>query len=104
MQQPTKDQLRELIIKDVGLSPSDRSALLDKLSDDNNDFYEHLVKGGVGASLGYVLAKYMDLSSKARLLLSIAGFGIGTYVLDSSKKHDKFLTYNKEQKVYEIKQ
>ena len=58
--------------------------------------------GAMGAGIGLVVAKYLDLSKSAQVLLALAGVGIGKYLLDQTKKHDRFLQHDKRLKVYNI--
>ncbi len=99
--QISQQELIHLVNNDHGLSESTRQELTEKLNDD--EFYDKMMHGSIGAGTGYVVGKFLDLSKRSQMLLSVAGFGVGTYLLDSSKKHDKFLQYNKQLKIYEIK-
>lgn len=97
----TKDKLTTIVRNDPSLSEEEKDELITKL--DDNIFFDSLMRGATGAGVGYVIAKFLGLSRSARVLLSIAGFGIGRYLLDTSRKHDKFLQYNEKLKIYDIK-
>ena len=99
--QISQQELIRLANSDLGLSESAKQELVEKLHDD--EFYDKLMHGTVGAGTGYIVSKFLNLSKRSQMLLSVAGFGVGTYLLDSAKKHDKFLKYNKQLKIYEIK-
>lgn len=83
------------------MSQSEKDELIDKLEDTTT--YNHMIHGVAGAGAGLAVAKFMNLPKTAQVLLSIAGFGIGKYLLDVSRKRDKFLQYNEKLKVYDIK-
>lgn len=97
----TKQQLIQLIQQDQGVTPEEKAELINKL--ENDELFEHLMHGAAGAGIGYIIAKYLKLSKEAQFLLSIAGFGIGRYILDKSKNDDRFLQYDSKLKVYNIK-
>jgi hypothetical protein len=59
--------------------------------------------GTAGAAIAFAFSKYLKLSKPAQVLLSLAGFGIGKYLLDETRKHDKFLQYDPKHKVYNLK-
>ena len=83
------------------MSESDKEEIIAKLND--AAFYDNLMHGAAGAGVGVAIAKFLNLPKTAQVLLSIAGFGIGKYLLDVSRKRDKFLQYNEKLKVYDIK-
>lgn len=98
--QISQQQLVQLVMNDPLLSISEKAELVDKLRDAN--YYQSLVHGAIGAGLGLAFSRYMELSRTAQVLISLAGFGIGKYLLDVSSKHDKFLQYNDKYKTYTI--
>ena len=96
----TKEQLIDIVKKDMSLKPDEKLELVTKLSD--HSFFDHVSNGAAGAGAGFVIAKFLNLSKPAQVVLTLAGFGIGKYLLDTARKHDKFLQYNNKLKVYEI--
>lgn len=86
---------------DPSLNPQERKQVEHMVS--QPDFTTKLMYGAFGASLAYIVAKYLKLSKSAQILLAIAGFGIGRLLLDASQKHkDKFVQYDNKIKQYEI--
>jgi hypothetical protein len=98
----TKQHIIKAIQSDSGLSEPDKELLLSKLNDDK--WFDKLMHGTTGASVGYLVSKFFGLSRKSQVLLTVAGFGIGRYLLDNIQKRDKFMQYNDKLKTYEIKQ
>lgn len=96
----TQAQLMQLVQHDSGLTIQEKAELIEKIQD--NDFYTNLMHGTIGASIGYIISKFLNLSRSAQILMSVAGFGIGRYLLDVSRKHDKFIQYNERLRTYEI--
>lgn len=97
----SKDQLLAAVRRDPALTYEEKEELIDKINDAN--FYNSIVNGAIGGSIGFAIAKFFGLSKQAQVLLSLAGFGIGKYLLDATRKHDRFLQYNEKLKVYDIK-
>lgn len=97
-----KNILIHTIEKDLSLNPVEKQHLIDKLHKDDK-FFDELMHGAIGASTGYIFSKFIGLSPQAQILLSMAGFGFGKYLLDKSKKHDKLVKYDEDKKHYELK-
>lgn len=97
----TREQLITIVMRDPVMTQQEKAEVIAKLND--HSFINHISRGVVGAGVGLIIAKFMGLSKSAQVLLSLAGFGIGKYLLDVSRKHDKFLQYNERLKVYDIK-
>jgi hypothetical protein len=97
----SREQLISIIDRDPTLTKAEKDEVIERLRD--NSFYDHMIHGAIGASIGYVIARFLKLSKTSQVLLSIAGFGLGKYLLDATRKHDRFLQYNDRLKVYELK-
>jgi hypothetical protein len=91
----SKEELIELVKNDPHLSNDERYEIIKKLND--NDFYKKVIIGGASMA---VLSKFTKLSTTSKVLLTLAGFGISKYLLDVTKKHDKFLKYDKKTNTY----
>lgn len=101
MLSPQEQQTLMLIVsQDNSLTPDQKQYVMNKLNDPT--FVQELGAGALGAGAGYVLAKFLRISKPGQILLTLAGFGIGKYLLDKSQKHDKFVQYNSKLKAYEI--
>ncbi len=99
-QNPHQDLLMALRA-DPSLSAHERQQVEQMVS--QPDFITKLMYGAFGASLAYIVSKYLKLSKTAQILLAVAGFGIGRLLLDASNKHsDKFSQYNNRIKLYEV--
>jgi hypothetical protein len=95
----SKQDLVSLINQDPSLSPDEKREVIDHL---NSDILTNH-PGLTGAGVGFAISKFLNLSRRAQVLLTISGFGIGHFLLDSARKHDKFLQYNEKDKAYDIK-
>lgn len=89
-----------LVNQDTQLTPEQKNYLVTKMREPS--FIQSLLSGALGAGAGLVLAKFLNVSKQGQILLTMAGFGIGKYLLDKSEKHDKFVQYNSNAKSYEI--
>jgi hypothetical protein len=101
-----QQQILLAIQADPSLSPEERAHVMQVVN--QVDFVTKLAAGSFGASLAYLLSKFMGLGRTAQVLLSIAGFGIGRLILDASTKpkqnSGRFATYNEKMKTYEVNQ
>lgn len=98
--QDNHQQLVNTINRDITLSASEKAFIYNKINDAN--FYDQLLHGVFGAGTTYAISKFLKLSPTSQVLLSVAGFGIGKYLLDKSRKYDKFIQYNSELGTYDI--
>lgn len=98
----SKEQLISIVERDPTLTRDEKIEVVTRLRD--SSFYDHLVHGVVGAGISVIIGKFLKLSKTSQVLLCIAGFGIGKYLLDATRKHDRFLQYNDRLKVYELKE
>jgi hypothetical protein len=94
LNQQTIQKLVANINKDSHLSTEEKLAVVSKLADPT--FIDS------GSKAPGVIKKFLNLPIHAQILLTVAGFGIAKYLLDKSKKHDKFIEYNEKLKTYEI--
>jgi predicted solute-binding protein len=85
----SKEELIELIKSDPHLSSDEKYEIISKLN--NNELYKQIIAGGASMA---VLSKFTKLSTTSKVLLTLAGFGISKYLLDTVRKHDKFFKYN----------
>jgi hypothetical protein len=90
----------KLIHVDPHLSQSEKILLTKKIKD--NQEQEELIHGVAGGAVGFGIAKFLQLSKSAQVLLTLAGYGIGKYLLDNTHKSDKLLEYNDKTKTYKI--
>jgi len=91
-----KAQLIKAINLDNTLDPAQKAELVECINDDAK------FSGLIGAGAGLAISKFLKLSTKAQILMTTAGFGIGKYLLDNSGKHDKFIQYNDKVRAYDI--
>src|SRR5688500_3482559 len=89
-----------LIQQDYGLSHDDRQFLMKYFT--QTDKFQTLLSGASGAAMSNVLSRYMQLSKPAQVLLSIAGFGIGSYFIKATRDSKNFVSYNDKMKAYEL--
>jgi hypothetical protein len=96
----TKQKILLAVQRDPTLDPEEKVRIAENLNDAM--FYNKIVKPGLTTGAGFAIAKFFELSKPAQALITLAGYGIGRYLLDESDKHDKFLQYNKETGNYKI--
>ncbi len=89
-----------LIQQDIGLSPEERQFLLQHFS--QTDKYQTFMSGATGAAAAAVIGRYLKLSKTAQVLLTIAGFGVGKYLLKATRDSKNFVSYNDKMKAYEL--
>ena len=77
----TPEQLIKIVTNDQYLSPTEKNELLQKLHEPS--FAQNLLHGSIGAGISLAFTKYMKMSKTAQILLSMAGFGIGRYLLNA---------------------
>ena len=95
--------LFQVISQDPTLTTEQRVQVMEKLDDQH--FLSKSTKAGVvGGSVGYAVSKFLALPKRAQILLTLAGFGIGKYLLVKSQNYDKFMRYNEKLEMYEIKE
>jgi hypothetical protein len=95
-----KTTLKQLIEADPHISEENKLDLIQKI--DNGDEDSELLHGIEGAGAGLIAAKFLQLSRNSQILLTIAGYGIGKYLLDNSKNNDKVMQYNDKLKRYNL--
>lgn len=92
--------IRAAIDRDPSLSTAQQEEMQGWLNDPNT--LQKLQSEGVGATLGYAAAKFLNLKPQTQLLLSIAGFGVGKIMYDFKNNPKKFSTFNPQLRMYEI--
>lgn len=95
-----KKQLITTIQQDPTLTSEEKAEIITKLSDET--FSKKLIHEITGAGIGFAISKFFKLSKPAQALLTLAGFGIGRYLLEETRKHDRFLQYDDKLKTYKI--
>lgn len=94
------DTLKRAVSGDQSISPKQQETVLQMLRDP--DFVSELKSGAIGAALSYLLSRYLDLKPETKILVSIAGFGVGKLIYDFGKDNKRFSTYNPETRMEEI--
>lgn len=99
------DQERQTLIRSITVDPhidiEQKEKLLDAITAQNS-FYHSLFNGALGSGIGYSISKFLKLSKSGQILVTMAGFGIGKYLLDNHNNSDKFMEYNKQLKGYKL--
>lgn len=95
-------ELVRAVQADQTLQPDQKALIVEKLHD---PAFTSNIAGVAGGGVALLIAKYLKLSNTAKVLLSVAGFGIGHALWNSIHEHNdkKFQDYNKKLKVYEIR-
>lgn len=94
------DSLKDAVQKDSSLNTVQQQSVMQHLADPQ--FVSELKDGAIGAAIAYLLGKYFNLKSETKVLLSVAGFGIGKLIYDYSKDPKQFSTFNPVTKMQEI--
>lgn len=96
-------ELIKAVQSDHSLSDEQKKSVVERLQD--KVFVSKLSSGVIGGGVGLLVSKYLKLSNSAKVLLSVAGYGIGRTLWESLHSEEKkFQDYNKKLKVYEIRQ
>jgi hypothetical protein len=82
--------LIRLIKQDNGIPEHKKKSLLEMLN--SPEAFDHLMAGAAGMIIARAAANYSKLSSPAKTLLSLAGFGLGNIIYNhvSQRKHTSF--------------
>ena len=86
---------------DPHLSSNERQLLLNQIAQGDSFWQKHL-GGAVGAGISLAISRYLKLSTTSQVLVTLAGFGLGKYLLDKSDDSTKFMEYNKQLKGYKL--
>jgi hypothetical protein len=89
-----------LIREDQGLSSDKKNHLLTMLN--SPEMYDHLLVGALGMVVARAVSSYAEMSKPARILLSLAGYGIGNIIYNALHER-KHTTYNPQTGVATIK-
>lgn len=92
-----KTALVKIIHADPHIDPLDKRELTTAVTRDDT-----WVNGVYGAGAAFAVTHFLGLSRNAQILLTIAGYGIGKYLLDNRKKGAKLLDYNEKTRTYNI--
>ena len=99
------DEDKETMIRSIKIDPhisnEQKTSLVASIKNEDS-FYRSLFRGAIGSGIGYSIAKFLKLSKTSQVVITIAGFGIGKYLLDSSDDSGKFMEYDKKLKGYKI--
>lgn len=86
---------------DPHLSSEDRKRLIASITNEDSS-YHSLLNGALGAGIGYAIARFLKLSKNTQIVVTLAGFGIGKYLLDNHENSGKFMEYDKKLKGYKL--
>ena len=64
--------------------------------------WKKLIAGVTGAAAGFAISRFLKLSTTSQVLVTLAGFGVGRYLLDNSDDSNQFMAYNKQLKSYKL--
>lgn len=89
-----------LVAQDHGLDKQKKKSLMTMLK--SPEAMDHIVIGVAGMAVSHAVANYAKLSTPAKTLLSLAGFGIGN-ILYNTLHERKFTTFDPTTGVSHIK-
>ena len=93
-------RLFKFIKEDHGLEAPKKKSLMEMLH--SPEAVDHLLVGAAGAALAHAAASYAKVSKPGRVLLSLAGFGLGNIMYDTLKSK-KFTDYDPKTGVSTVK-
>lgn len=99
------DSDRQTLLRSIHVDPHLNEEEREKLTQSiktQDSLYHSLFNGAIGATIGYTISKFLKLSKTGQILVTMAGFGIGKYLLDNSENSDRFMTYDKKLKGYKL--
>lgn len=92
--------IMRLIKEDQGLDNQKKNSLLTMLN--SPEMFDHLLAGALGIIVTRAVSSYTEMSKPARMLLSLAGYGIGNIIYNALHER-KHTTYNPQTGVATIK-
>lgn len=97
-------QIAGLIQADPSLNVDQKTKVLGAIREPS--FFDTAMHGAAGASLIYILTKFLGLGKQSQILLTLMGFGIGVLLLDYIEKgkvdSSKVMQYNEKLKRLEV--
>lgn len=96
----TDKEILKYINEDAGLDQNKKRKLYSMLS--SPEAMDYLLTGAAGAYIAHALASYTNMSKTSRILLSLAGYGIGNIIYNALVER-KFTSYDPNTAVATIK-
>lgn len=93
-------RLFKFIKEDHGLEPPKKKSLMEMLH--SPEAVDHLLAGAAGAAIAHAAASYAKVSKPGRVLLSLAGFGLGN-IMYNTLSEKKFTDYDPKSGVSTVK-
>ena len=84
--------LFEMVNNDHGLSQDKKQSLFTMLN--TPEIFDHLLVGAGGAALALAVAKFAEMDHVPKVLVGLAGFGIGNVLYNMLSSGNKFTSYN----------
>jgi hypothetical protein len=98
LQHPSK--IFKFIKEDHGLPDQKKKSLMHMLN--SPEAFDQLLAGAAGAAIAHTAASYSKISRPGRLLLSLAGFGLGN-IMYSTLQERKFTDYDPKTGISTVK-
>lgn len=96
----TDKEILKYINEDAGLDQNKKQRLYTMLN--SPEAMDHLLVGAAGAYIAHAISSYTKMSKPARILLSLAGYGIGNIIYNALVER-KFTSYDPTTAVATIK-
>lgn len=93
-------ELLGLVNQDHGLAQHKKQSLMSMLK--SPEAFDHILVGVTGMAMAHAITNYTKLPKPARILLSLAGFGIGN-ILYNTVHERKFTTFDPDTGATHIK-
>ncbi len=100
--QSEKNTLIKITSADPFLSPEEKISIKRKLNQEPVDTSSGVVNGVIGATAALAIANFLKLSKQSQILVTLAGYGVGKYLLDNSNKHDRLIEFNNKTNSYKL--
>jgi len=96
-----KNMLIEIVGKDNSLSAMEREQIHQKLQEPG--VFERLMHGAIGASIAFVLSRFLHLSKETQMIMGLLGFGVGGLLKNALGVGNKHPDYDAERKTYAVR-
>lgn len=96
--------MKTKLLRDIAFDPhltSPEKKLLKELLEDSKK-HKQLTNGIRGAAIAYAIASFLKMSRNSRMLVSLAGFGIGRYILTTARNDKKFMSFDPKTRYYNV--
>ncbi len=95
-----QQELLKAVNADTELEDNEKDELENYLRQQDN--INKMIAGALGTGIAVLLGQYLKLSSTSKILLSLAGYGIGNIIYKSWKKKRRYMNFDDKTRTYEL--